>query len=245
MIRKDRVAAIAGSLLAFVVLVFTLGGREYEYHGISTIFTPISVISTYFKKDPTFAILNIFQGAFNTTELITRSYESSTLYKLMSFVPLPSFIVGFGELRETQMHKLGPFSPPSAIFEAWSFGAPFIVVFIVTQILAGRLVVSLANKKGGEFVGIVANALMAIATYLEFTYPMRQVYRMFLIAMVLAWLGHYLVKNNLRQSRDRARNNTKGGTANRRRPPATSSRRRIVVRGRTPARDPSGPLSAR
>jgi hypothetical protein len=188
LIRRSRVTAAIGIVVAVLTLLFCLGGRTYGHHGFSSLLTPVAVISNYFKRDPSFAILNVFEGSFNTTELFNRTYTSSTQYKILSFLPLSSLVDGFDKIRDVQMHKLGPFSPPSAIFEAWSFGAPFVALFVITQIIAGRIVVT-TLKKGNEFLAIAANALMAVTTYLEFTYPLRPVYRMVVIALLLGLIA--------------------------------------------------------
>jgi hypothetical protein len=190
MVRKDRTSLILGSVLGAVVLVFCLGGRGYSDQGISTIFSPGATLAAYFSDNPGEAFLNIFEGAFSTTELFNRAYAASTQYKILSFSPLPSFIDGFDSVRLSQMHKLGPFSPPSAVFEVWSFGGLYIFGFVLVQAIVGRVVVK-ALKRSNDLLAISANAMMAVATYLEFTFPIRTIFRFVFVALALALVAHY------------------------------------------------------
>lgn len=190
-LRRSKMTFVIGIVTALMALIFVLGGRQYGTHGISTIFSPSSVMSPFLSRSSSFAILNLFEGSFSTTELFNRSYSSPVSYKILSFSPLPSLIDGFDQIRSAGMHKLGRYTPPSAIFEASSFGAQYILLLFLPQVIAGRLVVRL-GRKGHELLAVAANIMMAFATYMEFTYPIRSVYRFFLIALALALIGRYL-----------------------------------------------------
>ena len=217
MVRKDRTTAIVGAIIALITLLFCLGGRNYHQHGVSTLFMPFTILAAYFERNSFRAVFNLFEGGFNTTELFTRSYSSSTKYKIMSFLPLPSVIDGFNKIRDVQMHRLGPFSPPSAIFEVWSFGGIWILWFLFIQVTAGRIVVRLFSG-GSDLIAMAANALMALATYLQFTYPMRPVNRFMVFALLLGLIGRAVARHRTRTVVARRGPRPRGGMPNGRRP---------------------------
>jgi hypothetical protein len=182
-----RSKALVGFAFAASIftLAFCLGGRSYGEQGFSTFADTPEILETYAKLNPADGFLNIFEGAFVTTEMFNRHPGSSMAYEVLSFSPFPSLIDGFSTIRQANLHKLGRYSPPSAILEAWAFGLPFILLLILPQIIGGRLAVGLIAR-GNSSMAVAINLLMTYASYAQFTYPVRTVYRFFLIALVLA-----------------------------------------------------------
>jgi hypothetical protein len=208
--RSKKILVFAVPLI-FFSLAFCLGGRVYGEHGISTIFEAGSILSRYSHYDASLGFLNLFEGSFVSGELFGSSHHASTLYKILSFSPFPSFIDGFHQILGSNIHKLGPYAPPSAILEAWWFGPPYIILLLLPQVIAGRMVVRLMER-GNSTVVIAANLLMAFASYLQFTYPVRTVYRFFLIALFLAVLGALAerIHRNSHRRRSAERNSERG-----------------------------------
>jgi hypothetical protein len=172
------------------MLIFSLAGRSYGEQGISSFAETPTMLTTYYGRYKVAdGVLNLFEGAFSSTEMFGRRSRASSLkYQILSFSPLPSFIDGFDEIRTANLHKLGRYAPPSAILEAWSFGWPFVIFLVLTQVIAGRLAVNMMGR-ANTLIAVSANVLMAFATYAEFTYPVRTIYRFFLLALILGILG--------------------------------------------------------
>jgi hypothetical protein len=190
LLKRRKSIFIVTLFAAAFTLAFCLGGRSYGDEGLSTFAETGPILATYAKINPADGFLNIFEGAFVTTELFSTHHESATIYKLLSFSPLPSFIDGFAQIRAANLHKLGRYSPPSAVYEAWSFGIGYVLLLLLPQVIGGRLAVNLIGR-GSSPIAVAANLLMALASYVQFTYPVRTVYRYFVIALFVALLGTF------------------------------------------------------
>jgi hypothetical protein len=201
LLKRNKAVIILTVGASIFTLMFCLGGRNYGDQGLSTFAETGDILATYAKINPADGFLNIFEGAFVTTEVFSRHHESATIYKILSFSPFPSIIDGFSKIRASNLHKLGRYAPPSAILEAWSFGFFYVVLLVLPQVIAGKMVVRLIGR-GNSAVAVSANMLMAFASYIQFTYPVRTVYRLFLITLVLATLGTFaerLLRHNRRK----------------------------------------------
>jgi hypothetical protein len=197
-IRKSKSALLVMIIPIILSLMICLGGRNYGDHGLSSLGETVPIIENYVQKNPAAGFLNIFEGAFATTEMFNRHPSSSLRYEVLSFSPLPSFLDGFDKIRKGEMHRLGRFAPPPAIYEASAFGLPFIILLFLPQIFAGRLAVRLIGRANTALV-VTANMLMALSTYLEFTYPIRSVYRYFLLALLLGLLAAFTQSRRARK----------------------------------------------
>jgi hypothetical protein len=181
---NDRNISIFLFTSTLPILAFCLGGRGTDVHGISAILHAREAFASYFDGGAGQLFLNALEGSFVTSELFKRSFNASLPYRILSFSPLMSFIDNFDTLISHNMYKVGPFSPPSAYFELRSFGWPFAVFYVLVVILTGRLSANLFVQSP-TLTHLLSNTLVLLATYLSMTYPVRHVFRYYVIALVI------------------------------------------------------------
>ncbi len=104
----------------------------------------------------------------------------SEQYKLLSFSPLPSFFDGFDRIPEASEIRLGPVCPMSAVAELANFGPVYWLAYSVGYIsmvafINSRFVV----MRTSPVMVMAANGLFTIFAIVGFTYPLRNVSRMF------------------------------------------------------------------
>ncbi|MDE2561271.1 MAG: hypothetical protein KGL48_03395 [Sphingomonadales bacterium] len=196
---KLQFGALIG--MAIAILLFCLQGRSEPAQGISSIADFPQVLLRSFSENGSTSFLNVFEGAFVTSEIGRYFPTFPATYKILSFSPFPSFIDNFDVLRERAQVPLQHYVPASAFLEVDAFGPPYVVLYVVTQLVAGKLSVLYLSRRR-DLTAIVVNLLMLSAAYIQFTYAVRTVYRLFVIAGVISVVGLY-VSRSMGRSRDR------------------------------------------
>lgn len=183
---KHRIWAALLLVTCLATIALALIGRSIDELGISSIPDHFSVL--FSEEGPLYIemlLLNLSQGIFVTTDSIYIGGTFPDLYKWLSFSPFPSAIDGFERIRHFQV-RLHSFVPMSALGEVYNFGWPWMVWF---SIVLGFLLRSNARLDTARypFVAIMSSLLIFVFFVMANAYPMRNVFRQFLIAYVVVY----------------------------------------------------------
>lgn len=183
---KHRIWAALMALVCLGTIVVALIGRSTDELGISSI--PHNFNMLFSEEGSQYIeimFLNLSQGIFVTTDSIYIGGTFPDLYKWLSFSPFPSAIDGFERIRHFQV-RLHSFVPMSALGEVYNFGWPWMVWF---SIVLGFLLRSNARLDTARypFVAIMSSLLIFVFFVMANAYPMRNVFRQFLIAYVVVY----------------------------------------------------------
>lgn len=181
-------ALITGGLVSIYLINYALFGRSQQAHGIASIPSTILVPGAIVWNNSLNTILNIAEGVFTTSEMFVFNVNYGTWYKLLSFSPFPSFIDGFDRVRLENYVGLSSAATTSAFMESYAFGLPYFCFLVIFQTFIGFLIAKRLLVNGGVF-NFVANIMMMIAVYLEFTYPVRNIFRLFILALFFALMS--------------------------------------------------------
>jgi len=196
----SKAVLITGGLMAVYLTNYALFGRSEQAHGIASIPETILVPGGIVWDNSLNTILNIAEGVFTTSEMFVFDVEYGTLYKLLSFSPFPSFIDGFEAIRAQNYVGLSGAATTSAFMESYAFGMAYFAFSIIVQIYIGCAILKkfLINANAFSFI---ANIMMMIAVYLEFTYPVRNVFRLFILALFFALIARARSASRLQSPR--------------------------------------------
>jgi hypothetical protein len=173
--------------LAYLCWSSALAGRNGDFFGIAAIpyLLTLPFTSTEFKQSD--LILNIFQGVFITCEGLEWKVTFPTIYKLLSFSPLPSLIDGFDSILDTDQVRLNYYVPMPGIAEAYLFGPVYFMVFLLTYAAAFRYVLHNRSRVG---IAYVFSSLLLIMSFVSANaYPVRNTYRQALLALLLCFVA--------------------------------------------------------
>ena len=184
---RHKVLSIAFVCLSFTLIIVALVGRGMDAFGISNIPMYFAELFSYDASTLiTAATLNISQGIFVTTDSIYIGGDFNVMYKVLSFSPFPSFIDGFEEARSLYQIRLHRFVPMSAIGEVYNFGLPWIVGFSLFMMALFRANVKIDPSRY-PFIFITSSIIIFLFFMMANGYPMRNVFRQFLIAYALVY----------------------------------------------------------
>lgn len=183
--RRTSLLALLCVVAGLATLVSMLGGRNSEEHGFASVAKYGANISERLEDDPMGSVANIFEGAFVTSEYFARSFQYADKYKNLSLSPLLSAMDGYEAIREQNEERLAAVVPAGAVIEVLSFGAGYAIIFFGVQFLAGFFSARLLAKRPG-LLSLSINAMMMLATYLQFTYSTRTVFRLFVVSLVVS-----------------------------------------------------------
>lgn len=189
---------LATGVCGLVTLVSVLGGRVSYHHGFSSLPTYFQNVEYRLEVDPSGTFINIFEGGFVSSEHFTRGFQYPEQYKILSLSPLLSSIDGFNEIREQGEKRLHPVVPAGAINEILSFGAFYAAVYFGLQFVAGYLSTKLLARNPNLF-SLSVNSLMMFASYLQFTYSTRTVFRLFILVLLVAGGGLFTIRGRSRK----------------------------------------------
>lgn len=176
--------ALSASMIALI-------GRNSGAHGLSAILPNFSQL-------PPNIILggilpNLFEGIYVTTEIFGRRDEFDSMFKILSFSPFPSAIDGFSSIRDISQIRLHKYVPMSAILETYAFGPMFWLVNSATQFITVRAVAKSIITKS-SMVSLALSFLVLFTLYLQFTYPVRHMFRFLIVALLFASVSKYKFK---------------------------------------------------
>ena len=155
------------------------------YYGLIPFFD--AFISGNFLASGTYLFIfyNVFSGGFVMGEIFQRSNLYYPLnYKLLSFSPFPSLIDGFSSIQEFG-HKIFIFGPFSSFAEAYHFGLGYFIFFILFLAIVIFQTTKLWKMKPGVSVFILLVPFYYSVFRMQ-AYPLRGVFRMLLLALILA-----------------------------------------------------------
>lgn len=184
---RHRIWAALMAVACLGTIAVALIGRSTDELGISSI--PRNVALLFSEEGRLYVevmFLNLSQGIFVTTDSIYIGGAFPDLYKWLSFSPFPSAIDGFDGIRHFQV-RLHSFVPMSAIGEVYNFGWPWMVWFAAVLGLLFRANAKLDSARY-PFIAIVSSLLIFVYFVMANAYPMRNVFRQFLVAyLVVCW----------------------------------------------------------
>ena len=141
----------------------------------------------------TFLPFNFFGGGFVMAEIFQRSnlyYPICT--KILSFSPFPSFIDGFSSLLSFE-HRVYTYGPFSSFAEAYQFGwgyLAFLLLFL-SMLVYQTTKMWRNNPTILSFFFLVPYYYSIIRMQ---AYPIRNVFRILLLALILAIISNQLLK---------------------------------------------------
>jgi len=174
-------------IMTILALTSALAGRSTSEHGLSAI--PFSLVRPFVDTggvDISQIILNFFEGVFVTAESFQIKGNFPTLYKILSYSPLPSLIDGFSLIQAKSEHRLHDYVPMSGVGEAVNFGWWYVVLLIGVVTLIVRTHLRLA--KDSPVIFLTCNFLIMFSTYLLFSYPLRNALRFGWLAFAISLL---------------------------------------------------------
>lgn len=174
---------------AMVTLVGSLSGRGSEHHGFSSL--PFYFTNIVTNPMEVGSLTNIFEGIFVTAEYFRGGLDYPLQYKLLALSPLFSFMDGYEPVRLLYQIKVHRFVPHGAVTEVLTFGLGYAAVFFGVQFLAGWLSAR-ALARSPSLPTLFLNSLVLLATYLQFTYSTRTVFRFFVAATLISAVLLYL-----------------------------------------------------
>jgi|GEM_PF-5965752 len=186
--------ALACACIFIFSIIYALDGRNNGPHGLTTFKTNI----TNFTGDSTlhtlkFALLNLMQGIFSTGDSLAIYANHEPLYRILSFSPLPSFVDEFSHLRECCEVRVNTYTPMSSIAEAIHFGPVYVIIYAATIfILFRKLNRSLRTKE--TLLLLLVNLFIFVNFVIANAYPIRTVFRLFLLSFILIIISENLPK---------------------------------------------------
>lgn len=186
--------------LGLFFLVVVLNGRSASAFGLAAV--PdilLGGLDIDFSKF-VYAIANIFQGIFVSTDGLTINAEHPTSYKILSFSPFPSLLDGFEEIRRSQEIRVAKYVPMSAISEVILFGylyagfAALVLVLLLRRYL--RIV-----QTGQANLAMMAAGWITLIFVQANAYPLRNVFRQALIALVVLWVVGLVTRSKVTRKR--------------------------------------------
>ncbi len=171
--------------LAFLNLINALAGRSSGSHGLSSLTDFFTYAANVFTADLGRLFGNVFEGAFVQGEVFMyENVQHDPLYKWLSLSPFPSSIDGFAHRARHMTFSFVSFVPMSATGEAYLFGLPYAAVYYLVVFTAYFMTVrAMRLGKIGLFFPMFMS--VTLATYLQFSYPIRNVFRFFILAILI------------------------------------------------------------
>jgi hypothetical protein len=156
-------------IIVILSMVIALNGRSSPYQGLGALGNDFALL---FSKDsnPMAVGQQIAQGAFVLAESLILTPDLPTIYKVLSFSPLPSFIDGYSALLPIQV-RLSLYVPMSGVAETIHFGPIYIVTAGMILALAARLNIKISNYN--QLLFTLSNFLIMCGIYGSFSYSAR------------------------------------------------------------------------
>lgn len=174
---------IAAGAFTLLNIVFVLVGRGSDTHGVLAL---ADYFSNSFSATSAWSFLaaNIFEGVFVQGEVFfyTNTHFSG-IYRTLSFSPFPSAIDHFQDVIDHQI-RYHTYVPMGATSEVLLFGPPYFVLYWGTVCTAYWVAVKYFRKHR-NLLGLILIVWFLGGFYMQFAYPVRNVYRTYLIVIIL------------------------------------------------------------
>jgi hypothetical protein len=130
------------------------------------------------------------QGVYISGEIFNYVADFNLNYITLSLSPFPSFIDGFDSILDANQVRLHKYIPASAFLELMSFGTLPFAIYVIVFLIASRLS-SHYLYKFNTFGSVAANVMVLYASILQFSYPVRNVFRIYVLAIFVCLLVGY------------------------------------------------------
>lgn len=194
---KNKYQKIFISVFLSIIFLFnlmnSLVGRMNNDHGFYSLRKYFDYIYISFENgDLENTFMNIFEGVFVYGESFSYFWhEYPFIYKILSLSPLPSFIDGYSEKASYYTFMLNPYVPMGAVGEIIIFGLPYMIYYIF--IISLSIILNfLCLKKNMIFAFTFGLLLIVLASYLQFTYPIRNIFRFFYLSIFISIFFLYI-----------------------------------------------------
>ena len=188
--KLSKALAVASGAFAGFAWLAALQGRGSGHHGFSSIGPSILTAFDFSRSRIGNIIANPFERIFVTSEATLHPRDFAIPYKFLSFSPLPSALDSFDLINRQFQIRLHAYVPMSAIGEVINFGPIYAPAFFTVQAIAGRVSIS-ALRKSPTPMNLLVNSIVLLATYLQFTYPTRNMFRFFVVALILSFSSQW------------------------------------------------------
>jgi hypothetical protein len=185
--RRDKAKAFLISILSIVIYYLIMVGRER----FETNLTGFSTFELLFIN----SIANIFGGVIvfaHTLTLSPATYPS--LYKFLSFSPLPSIIDNFSSIRDAQV-RINKYGPYNSIAEAYWFGANYFLAFfafVATCVFyIEKFWWKAKNLNFGTYKAYSAFIFLTFSFFMINQYPLRNSLRWLFLSFLISLWGYY------------------------------------------------------
>ena len=186
------------TVLGLTSLFFVLAGRVSGEHGFTSLFMISDKIASIpYERAASNALANGFEGLYIVSELFSAPRYFDDIYKRLSLSPFPSFIDGFAHIRAANEIRLHDYVPMGAIAEIIHFGAIYTFIYFFIQLLSIRISFIVMQKIPGV-MAVVFNMILLVASYLQFTYSTRTVFRFYIIVLIIG-LGMLFFQNMIQR----------------------------------------------
>ena len=183
---SHRKTALCFFVFGTLAIQIALEGRGSGQHGFSHVPNFLTYIGGAGWSDVEFIIMNTLQGIFVQGESFLYKFEYPINYKVLSLSPFPSGIDGFRENALQYAVRFTKYVPIGATGELFYFG-PFFAAFYlgVVGFAYYRVNRLFDRRRFGLFLFCIM--IFTLATYLQFTYPVRNVFRFFYLCIFLSF----------------------------------------------------------
>ena len=188
--KKHYFAAIV-FILTIMVLGVCLEGRNSGTFGLLNIPTNISRLGNFSTWSVLHMFLNVSEGVFVQGEAFNYiSLEHNNQYKILSFSPLLSYFDNFNINALPFVIKFHTHVPMGATGEVLLFGGLYPYLYWSTVFLAAIAVIKMQHLNDTVFV--ICTIVFTLATYLQFTYSVRTVFRLYLFVIFVFTILYFL-----------------------------------------------------
>lgn len=186
--------SILASLFCFILVLKGRGGFEQGFDGFVLQMEEFSFADiSYLSK----LVVNVFGGYISYAESLEKGWVYDTGYIIRSFSPFPSFIDGWGQYAG-DVGRVNKHSPFNFFSEVYFFGKGFGIGLAVMFFLSLSRIEYLHRMFFSMFsiIGFIVFVYVFLAV---FFYPVRNVFRLYLICMVLYEFSAYIAKSKRRK----------------------------------------------
>jgi len=193
MMRRNRLTAALPIALGALFYFGALVGRGSGEHGLSTIpryfyLNEYRLISDYYIV----SVYTLFEGVLVTAQASMISGDHPTIYKILSFSPLPGALDGFAAIRDSMQIRISVNVPIGSWSETLMFGPAYFAALsaiVLMLVLLNAYIVHVVAPR------IAIAFSMATTFFLVFSnaYPLRNSLRYILVlaiahALAIVWI---------------------------------------------------------
>lgn len=167
---------------SFIVVV---QGRSNALQGVVGVVDVVFSAKTYANAwdSVLFSILNVFGGFFITAHSLGFPTEYSSLYKALSFSPLPGALDGWGDV-VGQTGLVNGFTPFNGAAELYQFGIYYTLMYVIYLYVCLYVIVR-AGMKGYFFRFILTSLCFFVLTIFFQFYPIRNSIKLMTLALII------------------------------------------------------------